>query len=308
MKKICMFPGQGSQKLGMGKSFYENFRVAKDIFEKADEVLKRNLTEIIFNDDQALKITTNAQPALMVVSYAIFKVLEHEFGVKITDFSYGIGHSLGEYSALTAAGALSFEDTLHLLKVRSEAMEAAVPMRKGGMIACLGLKVADIIRLDLGKVEIANDNSDAQVVLSGMKEDLEVASEILLQNGAKKVVPLDVSGPFHSSYMTPAYEALEKALDKIDVKAPSIPVFANVTAKPNDDPSMIKTLLQDQINHGVRWRESVESFEALGINTAVEIGSGKVLSNLVKRINPNINIYNIEDALDINILKETKII
>jgi len=181
-------------------------------------------------------------------------------------------------------------------------------MRKGGMIACLGLKVADIIRLDLGKVEIANDNSDAQVVLSGMKEDLEVASEILLQNGAKKVVPLDVSGPFHSSYMTPAYEALEKALDKIDVKAPSIPVFANVTAKPNDDPSMIKTLLQDQINHGVRWRESVESFEALGINTAVEIGSGKVLSNLVKRINPNINIYNIEDALDINILKETKII
>lgn len=303
-----MFPGQGSQKLGMGKSFYENFRVAKDIFTEADEILNRNLTEIIFNDDQALKITTNAQPALMVVSYAIFKVLEQEFDVKITDFSYGIGHSLGEYSALTVTGALSFKDTLTLLKVRSEAMETAVPTGKGGMMACLGLKVSDIKKLPLGQVEIANDNSDAQVVLSGMKEELEIAKEILLQNGAKKVIPLDVSGPFHSSYMTPACKALGEALDKITINPPSVPVFANVTAKPNNDPSVIKTLLKDQINHGVHWRESVESFEPLGVVTAIEIGSGKVLSNLVKRINPNIKTYNIEEVSDITPLKEAKII
>ena len=308
MKKICMFPGQGSQKIGMGKSFYDNFKTAKEVFEEADSVLNKNLTDIIFNDEQALKNTVNSQPALMVVSYAIFSVLKQEFGVKVSDFSYGIGHSLGEYSALTVAEALSFKDALLLLKTRSEAMESSVPNKAGGMIACIGISISDLKKLELGKVEIANDNSEMQVVLSGMQDDLKLASEILLKNGAKKVIPLDVSGPFHSSYMTHAYNVLSKALLSTNVHQPIIPIISNVTAKPVTNPNEIKTLLAEQINHGVKWRESVESFTDLGIECAIEIGSGKVLSGLVKRINKNVNVYNIETIEDLKNLKELNII
>ena len=303
-----MFPGQGSQKIGMGKSFYDNFKIVREIFEEADSVLNKNLTDIIFNNEQELKNTVNSQPALMIVSYAIFSVLKQEFGVHVSDFSYGIGHSLGEYSALTIAESLSFKDALLLLKTRSEAMESSVPNKAGGMIACIGISVSEIKKLNLGKVEIANDNSEMQIVLSGMQEDLKIASEILIQNGAKRVIPLEVSGPFHSSYMTHAYNVLSEELKQCTINVPIIPIISNVTATPVNEPEQIKSLLAEQINHGVRLRESVESFASLGIDSVIEIGSGKVLSGLVKRINKNLNVYNIETIEDLKNLKELNIL
>lgn len=304
MKKVCVFPGQGSQKVGMGKDFYDAFNSAKQIFERADDFLHTNLTNIIFNDPDSLQKTIYAQPALMTVSYAMFNVMAIEFDISIKDFEFALGHSLGEYTAIAVNNSFSFEDTLFILKHRSEAMEKAVPNGKGGMCAVLGLTAQKIREIDLGDVAIANDNSAQQVIISGLIEDLDAVTPRLLEKGAKKVVKLSVSGPFHSPYMVAVSECIKNALSDIEKRNPIVPIISNVTAKPENDINQISLLLEKQVITGVRWRESVESLHDLGVDTVIEIGSGTVLSGLCKRIDRNLNVFNIETPSDIETLKK----
>ena len=237
---------------------------------------------MIFNDEEKLNKTIFSQVAIMTVSYAIFDVLNSEFGVKITDFKYALGHSLGEYSALAVTNALSFEETLHLLNKRSHAMENALPNGLGGMMAVLGLSVDQIKELDLGDVEIANDNSELQVVLSGMNADLDNLKDILLKHGAKKVVKLNVSGPFHSSYMESVKNVLKTENENLKSKKnPLIPIIQNVTAKPETDINIITKNLELQVVTGVRWRESVLSFKNLSVDSVLEISSNTSFVNIV---------------------------
>lgn len=308
MKKVCIFPGQGSQKVGMGKDFYDVFNSAKHIFERANDFLHIDLTNIIFNDPDSLQKTVYAQPALMTVSYAMFNVMALEFDINIKDFSFALGHSLGEYTAIAVNNSFTFEDTLLVLKHRAEAMERAVPEGKGGMCAVLGLTAQQIREIDLGDVSIANDNSAQQVIISGLVEDLELITHKLLDNGAKKVVKLAVSGPFHSPYMVTVSECIKNVLNTIEKRDPIIPIISNVTAKPESDISKISSLLEKQVVTGVRWRESVESLSDFGVDTVIEIGSGTVLSGLCKRINKNLNIFNIETPIDVENLKKQEIL
>ena len=308
MKKVCVFPGQGSQKVGMGRDFYDAFDSAKLIFERANDFLHMDLKNIIFNDPDSLQKTVYAQPALMTVSYAMFNVMAIEFDISIKDFSFALGHSLGEYTAIAVNNSFSFEDTLLVLKNRAEAMEKAVPDGKGGMCAVLGLTVQKIQQIDLGDVAIANDNSAQQVIISGLVEDLEEITPKLLEHGAKKVVKLSVSGPFHSPYMVTVSECVKNILSTIEKRDPIIPIISNVTAKPECDINKISSLLEKQVVTGVRWRESIESLSDFGVDTVIEIGSGTVLSGLCKRINKDLNVFNIETPVDIENLKRQEIL
>ena len=306
--KTLMFPGQGSQSVGMGSDLFKNFELVKKIFKEADEKLKYPISKIILDgpDDQ-LKLTKNTQPAIMLISYSIYKLITEEFGIKIKDIKYFCGHSLGEYSALVSIGALNFQDALYLLHERGKSMQEAVPEGKGAMLAVLGLKmeeVSEYIKQIKGKgvCEIANDNSDSQIILSGEKNAIEEVNKILRLN-KKKSIFLPVSAPFHSSLMKSAAKKMREKILNTNFKKPSKELISNVTAEPVVDIDKIKDLLIQQIYSKVRWRESLLFMVKSGIKEFIEVGPGKVLSGLTKRISGNFNVKSINTVEDIKSLK-----
>ncbi|HEX3440647.1 MAG TPA: ACP S-malonyltransferase [Pseudolabrys sp.] len=286
-----VFPGQGSQTVGMGKVLADNFAQAKQVFAEVDGALGEKLSAIIFEGPaDTLTLTQNAQPALMAVSLAVMRVLEAEAGLNLKrDAQFVAGHSLGEYSALAAAGAFSIADTARLLRTRGQAMQKAVPVGVGAMAALLGLdfEAASAIAEEAAQAQVcqaANDNGAGQVVVSGDKAAVERAVEIAKEKGAKRAMLLPVSAPFHCALMQPAADAMADALSKISVRAPAVPVVSNVLAKPIQDPADIVRALVAQVTGTVRWRDSVAFMANAGVTTFYEVGAGKVLSGLVKRI------------------------
>ena len=306
--KTLMFPGQGSQSVGMGVDLYKNFELVKKIFNQADEKLNFHLSKIILDGpENELKLTKNTQPAIMTLSYSIYKLIVEEFGIDIQNIKYFCGHSLGEYSALVSIGSLTFEDALYLLHERGKSMQEAVPEGRGAMLAVLGIKLEDIEKLIneikvKGVCEIANDNSDSQVILSGEKKAIDEISDILKKN-KKKSIFLPVSAPFHCSLMKSAAEKMKDKILKTNFKKPNKEIISNVTARPVVDTEIIKKLLIDQISSKVRWRESLLYMVENGVNEFIEIGPGKVLSGLAKRISGNINVKSINTIEDIKSLK-----
>ncbi|HEY0122671.1 MAG TPA: ACP S-malonyltransferase [Rhizobium sp.] len=300
------FPGQGSQTVGMGKDLADNFAEARAVFEEVDEALGEKLSDVIFNGpDDKLTLTANAQPALMAVSIAVIRVLQARgFDLK-SKVAYVAGHSLGEYSALCAAGTFSLADTARLLRIRGNAMQAAVPVGVGAMAAIIGLEHADVVAVCteasvLGACQIANDNGGGQIVISGEKAPVEKAAELATVKGAKRAILLPVSAPFHSSLMAPAAEAMRAALADVAKSDPVVPVIANVRAAPVTDAGEIADLLVEQVTGQVRWRETVEWFAAHNVTTLYEIGAGKVLTGLARRIDKSVNGIAVNSAADID--------
>ena len=301
-----LFPGQGSQVVGMGKQFYDEFDIVKKIFEEADEKLKFKLSNIILEGpaDQ-LQLTKNTQPAILVVSYSIFKVLREEFDFDLKKFRFFAGHSLGEYSALVCSESLNFSDAVYLLHERGKAMQQAVPIGKGSMIAVLGLNINEIKALlekreDKNLIcEIANDNADGQIILSGEKSGIDKFQQTLQKNKIKSI-PLKVSAPFHCSLMKPAAKSMEKKIDSTNFKDPIIKIINNVTASAENRSEIIKKLLVDQIFSTVKWRESLINMSNNGIKNYIEIGPGKVLTGMVKRTIKNSVCFSINSIDDIN--------
>ncbi len=303
-----MFPGQGSQAVGMGKALAESSREAAGVFEEVDNALGENLSKLIWEGpEEQLTLTANAQPALMAVSMAAMRALEARGLVLPTKAAFVAGHSLGEYSALCAAGVFSIADTAKLLRIRGNAMQNAVPVGLGAMAAIIGLEQADVEAAcgQAGQCQIANDNGGGQFVISGKKEGVEKAMEICTAKGAKRTLPLPVSAPFHSELMMPAADAMQEALSGIEARAPSVPVVANVLAAPISDPAEITTRLVEQVTGRVRWRETVEWFGTNGVTSLVEIGAGKVLCGLARRINRNLTTMSINSPSDIDGALET---
>lgn len=292
MTLAFVFPGQGSQAVGMGKALAENFASARAVFDEVDAALGQKLSDLMWNgpEDQ-LTLTENAQPALMAVSMAVVRVLEAERGVSIKRAVCVAGHSLGEYSALAAAGAFSLADTARLLKIRGKAMQAATPVGTGAMAAVLGLDFATalLVAAEAAQGEVcqaANDNSDGQVVVSGHKAAVERALDIAKAKGAKRAILLPVSAPFHCALMQPAAAAMAAALATAQVNAPVVPVIANVVAAAVSDPLVIRAKLVEQVTGTVRWRECVAAMTAMGVTTFVELGAGKVLTGLARKNAP----------------------
>ncbi|QQM32268.1 ACP S-malonyltransferase [Martelella lutilitoris] len=289
------FPGQGSQSVGMGKTLADEFTAARLVFEEVDDALGEKLSRTIWEgpEDQ-LQLTANTQPALMAVSLAVIRVLEAEGLDLKNDVAYVAGHSLGEYSALCAAGTFSLADTARLLRIRGNAMQKAVPVGKGAMAAIIGLAFEDVEAVckeasSAGVCEIANDNGGGQVVISGEKSGVEKGVALATDKGAKRALLLPVSAPFHSSLMAPAADAMEEALSEVRKGAPVVPVVANVRAEPVSDPEEIASLLVAQVTGRVRWRETVSWFAANEVETLYEIGAGKVLTGLARRIDRSVN-------------------
>ena len=285
------FPGQGSQQVGMGQALADNFPSAKAVFDEINDALDQDLSGLMWNGpDTDLTLTENAQPALMAVSMAVVRVLESEHGITVADTArYVAGHSLGEYSALAAAGTFSLADTARLLKIRGKSMQAATPVGTGAMAALLGLDfdAASEIANEAADGEVcqaANDNAPGQVVVSGAKAAVERAVEIAKTKGARRAVLLPVSAPFHCALMQPAADAMAEALAGVDMHAPCVPLVANVTAGPVSDPDEIRSNLIKQVTGTVRWRESISFMAGDGIGLFCELGAGKVLSGMVKRI------------------------
>ncbi|MGG4037989.1 ACP S-malonyltransferase [Heyndrickxia ginsengihumi] len=300
MGKIAfVFPGQGSQTVGMGKSVVEASEQAKDIFAKADERLGFSLSDIIFNGPQdTLTNTTYAQPALLTTSTAILQLLE-EKGITA---DYVAGHSLGEYSALVAAKALSFEDAVYAVRKRGEYMEEAVPNGIGGMAAILGLdreklqEITNQVSAEGDSVQLANLNCPGQIVISGTAAGIEKASALAKENGAKRAIPLQVSGPFHSTLMEPAAQKFQSVLDEIDINDANIPVVANVLAAPIEKAADIKVKLIEQLYSPVLWEDSVVALIELGVDIFIEIGPGKVLAGLIRKIDRNVKTFSVQDV------------
>ena len=291
MTRAFIFPGQGSQTVGMGKALAEAFPQAKAVFDEVDEALSQKLSSLMWEGPaEELTLTANTQPALMAVSLAAIRVLEAEAGLDLKQHAaFVAGHSLGEYSALAAAGSLSISDTARLLRIRGNAMQNAVPVGQGAMAALLGLEYDAALEVAReaaqGEVcDAANDNGGAQVVVSGHKSAVERAVAIAQTKGAKRAVMLAVSAPFHCALMQPAADAMREALDRVTVNSPVVPVVANVEAAPITDPSVIRDALVRQVTGTVRWRESVAYMTSQGVDSFYEVGSGKVLTGLVKRI------------------------
>lgn len=288
-----VFPGQGAQSIGMGKGLADAYPAAKAVFDEVDEALGENLSALIWEGDiETLTLTQNAQPALMATSLAALRALETE-GVALSTASYVAGHSLGEYSALAASGAIGLADTARLLRIRGQAMQQAVPVGVGAMAAILGLDL-DAVRevaaeAAQGEVcEAANDNDPAQVVVSGDKAAVERAMALAKEKGAKRALALPVSAPFHCKLMQPAADVMAEALAKVDISAPAVPLIANVLAKPVSDPALISQLLVEQVTGAVRWRESVLTMAGLGVDEIWEIGAGKALSGMIRRIDRSV--------------------
>ncbi len=291
MTAAFTFPGQGSQAVGMGKALAEAFPAARAVFDEVDAALGEKLSAIMWDGPiETLTLTENAQPALMAVSLATIRVLEAEAGLDLKrDAAFVAGHSLGEYSALAAAGTFSIADAARLLRIRGNAMQAATPVGTGAMAAILGLEFDAVaaVAAEAAQGEVcqaANDNGGGQVVISGHKAAVERACELAKAKGAKRAIPLPVSAPFHCALMQPAADAMAEALSKVTVRAPVVPVVANVLAAPITDPAEIVRRLVEQVTGTVRWRECVATMAGAGVTTFYEIGSGKVLSGLVKRI------------------------
>lgn len=288
-KFAFIFPGQGSQFIGMGKDLADTFSAAKAVFEEVDEALGQDLSGLIWSgSDEDLKLTANTQPALMAVSVAAMRALEQAHGISADRASFIAGHSLGEYSALASAGAISVADCARVLRVRGNAMQAAVPAGEGAMAALLGASPEQAAELcaigaKAGVCEIANDNAPGQIVISGGKAAIDLACENAKELGIKKAVPLPVSAPFHCSLMQPAADAMAEALATIEVAAPSAPLVANVTASSGSDPSSVRQQLIDQVTGQVRWTESVKYMAAEGVGLTIEAGAGKVLSVMNRR-------------------------
>ncbi|MDP6351551.1 MAG: ACP S-malonyltransferase [Alphaproteobacteria bacterium] len=296
MARALVFPGQGSQAVGMGRALYDAFPAARETFEEVDDALGQNLARLVFEGPgDELTLTENAQPALMAVSLAVVRVLEDEGGVSVAGIAgFVAGHSLGEYSALAAAGALGLADTARLLRRRGLAMQAAVPVGEGAMTALLGLDLDAAVAVadeagSEGVCEVANDNAPGQVVLSGATAAIERAMELAKEKGAKRALPLPVSAPFHCSLLEPAAEDMAEALAEVTLRAPEPALVANVTAEAVAEPEAIRRLLVEQVTRRVRWRESVLYMKAHEIETLIEIGAGKVLGNLARRINPDLD-------------------
>ncbi|MDA8894356.1 ACP S-malonyltransferase [Amylibacter sp.] len=296
-----LFPGQGAQAIGMGKDLAENFSVAKNVFEEVNDALKQDLSALIWDGDiETLTLTENAQPALMATSIAAIKALESE-GIEFGQASYIAGHSLGEYSALCAAGSLSLMDTAKLLRIRGKAMQDAVPFGVGAMAAILGLDFETVSQITNSSAndqvcQAANDNDPGQVVISGHKNAVEETIELAKDAGAKRAILLPVSAPFHCSLMQPAADTMAKALSEIILKDPIVPLVANVKANKEVNGETIKDLLVEQVTGSVRWRESIEFMSSEGVSEVYEIGAGKALSGMVRRIDREINVNQVFDT------------
>ena len=299
-----IFPGQGSQLVGMGKEFYDKYDFVKNLFKEADEILQSPLSKLILEGPkEELDLTVNTQPAIFLISYSIFNVVKNEFNIDLSKAKYFAGHSLGEYSALCSAGYLNFENTIKILKIRGDAMQNAVPKGEGGMVAVLGSTVETVEKIikDYEKdfyIQIANDNSEGQLVLSGKLNDIEKLMEILKTNNIKNI-KLPVSAPFHCSLMNKATNVMNSEIMKLNFQQSSTKLISNVTAKEISDVNELKELLIKQIENRVRWRESVINMIDSGVNQFIEIGPGKVLSGLVKRINKEVKINAINNESDI---------
>ncbi|BDV32703.1 ACP S-malonyltransferase [Methylocystis iwaonis] len=309
MAKAFIFPGQGSQSVGMGKALAESFAPARAVFEEVDSALSQPLSKLMFEGPEAeLTLTANAQPALMAVSLAAIRVLEAECGLDLAkDAAFVAGHSLGEYSALAAAGALSIADTAKLLRIRGDAMQKAVPVGEGAMAALLGAELDQAKEISAEAAaalsaccQVANDNGGGQVVISGAKIAVEKAMEIAKEKGIKRAVLLPVSAPFHCALMQPAADAMAAALAGAAISAPRVPVVANVTAAPVTEPETIRRLLVEQVTGAVRWRECVSYIAAQGVDKFVEVGSGKVLAGLLKRIAPGVTGISVGAPADLD--------
>jgi [acyl-carrier-protein] S-malonyltransferase len=306
MKRAFVFPGQGSQAVGMGRELAEAFPVAREIFEEVDDALEQHLSRLMFDGPEGdLTLTENAQPALMSVSLAVVRVLEREGGVSVANQAEVVaGHSLGEYSALAAAGTLEVGDTARLLKKRGQAMQAAVPVGEGAMAALLGLELdaAREVAEAAAEGEVcapANDNAPGQVVVSGDIAAVGRAIEIAKEKGAKRAVLLPVSAPFHCTLMAPAADVMAEALAAVSLKPPAVPLIANVTARPVSDPEVIRRQLVEQVTAMVRWRESVLAMRESEIETLVELGAGKVLSGLTRRIDKALSGVSVGSPADV---------
>jgi len=302
-----IFPGQGSQLVGMGQEFYEKYDLVKKLFKEADEILQSPLSKLILEGPKdELDLTVNTQPAIFLVSYSVFNIVKNEFNIDLSKARYFAGHSLGEYSALCSAGYLNFEDTIRILKIRGEAMQNAVPKGEGGMVAVLSSTV-EIVEKILKKnenefnIQIANDNSDGQLVLSGKTNDLEKLMVVLKSNNIKNI-KLPVSAPFHCSLMNKATNIMSSEISKLNFQESHIKLVSNVTANEIRNVDELKELLIKQIENRVRWRETVINMVNSGVNQFIEIGPGKVLSGLVKRINKEVKINTINNLDDIKSL------
>ncbi|MCL7406079.1 MAG: [acyl-carrier-protein] S-malonyltransferase [Marivivens sp.] len=302
--RAFVFPGQGAQAIGMGKALADAYPAAKAIFDEVDDALGESLSSLIWDGDiETLTLTKNAQPALMATSLAAMRALEAE-GVSITAADYVAGHSLGEYSALAAAGAISVADTARLLRTRGTAMQEAVPVGVGAMAALLGLdfEAATAVAEEAAQGQVcqaANDNDPSQVVVSGHKEAVERALTIAKEKGAKRALLLPVSAPFHCALMKPAADVMAEALDDVQINAPAVPVVANVRAAAVTDPATIRALLVEQVTGSVRWRESVLWMADQGVTEAWEIGAGKALSGMIKRISKDVATNNVGTPDDV---------
>ena len=303
-----IFPGQGSQSVAMGKEFYQNYDLVKDLFKEADEALNTKLSKIILEGPkEELDLTENTQPAIFLISYSIFQVIKKEFNIDLNKAKFFAGHSLGEYSAIACAGYLDFKDTIKILKIRGKAMQNSVPKDEGGMIAVLGTAIEQIENIlnenqNNFKVEVANDNSDGQIVLSGKTQDLNNLSFLLKEKKIKNI-KLPVSAPFHSSLMNRATDIMREELSKLKFKKGSNTLISNITADEIFNADELKDLLVKQIENRVRWRESVINMVNKGIIQFIEIGPGKVLSGLVKRINKQVEVYSINCEEEIKNIK-----
>ena len=306
--KALLFPGQGSQIVGMGKDLFNNFDLVKNIFSDADEKLNYKLSKIILDGpDDELKLTKNTQPAILTISYSIFKLINEEFNIDIKNLKYFAGHSLGEYSALVSSESLDFSDALYLLHERGKSMQEAVPEGTGSMLAVMGMRLEEVEKISkdvsrIGTCEVANDNSENQIILSGHAKAINEANKIL-KNMKKRSIFLPVSAPFHSSLMKSAAEKMKDKINKTNFNKPKISLVSNVTAKEANDPEEIKKLLIKQIVSRVRWRESMQHMINNGVNDFIEIGPGKVLSGLVKRINDKVSSKSINTIDEIKNLK-----
>jgi len=310
--RAFIFPGQGSQAVGMGKAVAEAFAPAREVFEEVDDALSQRLSNLMWEGPESeLLLTENAQPAIMTASIAIIRVLEREGGLDLSRHARVVaGHSLGEYSALCAAGAFSVADTARLVRLRGQAMQAASPVGVGAMSALIGIEIegaeaAVKEAAEAGVVVVANDNAPGQIVISGEKAAVDKAGEIAKTKGAKRVIPLAVSTANHSPLLKPAGERMRDALAEIVIRPPRVPVVANVTAAEVVEPDTIRRLLAEQVTARVRWRESVALFRDLGVATTVEAGGNKVLTGMVKRIDKELQTANLDSPADIEAFART---